>query len=71
MIEISNADFQAVLRLLDALSLARGSTIKEKENARKAGLLVKKLKRKDEQTRLHKSLPLDRGMEMVQVSGDA
>ena len=71
MKEISNADFQAVLRLLDALSLARGSTVRERENARKAALLAKKLKRKDEQTRLHKSLPLDRGMEVVQVSGDA
>lgn len=47
MKEISNADFQAVLRLLDALSLARGSSIRERENARKAGLLAKKLKRKN------------------------
>ena len=71
MKQLSNADFYSVLRLLDALSLARGSTVKERENARKAALLAKKLKRKDEQTRLHKSLPLDRGMEVVQVSGDA
>lgn len=48
MKQISEADFQAVLRLLDALSLARGSTLRERENARKAALLAKKLKRKDE-----------------------
>ena len=47
MVPISNADFRSVLRLLEALSLARGETIKEKEAARKAWLLVKKLKRKD------------------------
>lgn len=46
MVPISNADFRSVLRLLEALSLARGSTVKEKEAARKAWLLVKKLKRK-------------------------
>ncbi len=46
MIEISNTDFQTVLRLLGILSLARGNTVKEKENARKAGLLVKKLNKK-------------------------
>ena len=46
MKSISNADFLSVLRLLDALSLARGSTIKERENARKAALLSKKLKKK-------------------------
>ena len=51
MKQISNADFQTVLRLLNELSLARGSTVKERENARKAGLLVKKLKRKDEKER--------------------
>jgi len=51
MKEISNADFKAVLRLLDALSLARGSSLKERENARKATLLCKKLRRKDE--RIH------------------
>lgn len=48
MIPISNADFQSVLRLLETLSLARGSTIKERENARKAGLLLKKLRKKNE-----------------------
>ena len=53
MKQISEADFQAVLRLLDALSLARGSTVRERENARKAALLARKLKRKDGQTRIH------------------
>lgn len=48
MKQISNADFQAVLRLLDTFSLARGSTVRERENARKAALLARKLKRKDE-----------------------
>ena len=47
MKQISNADFHAVLRLLEALSLARGSTIREKENARKAALLARKLKKKE------------------------
>jgi len=46
MKQISNADFQATIRLLDALSLARGSTVRERENSRKAWLLAKKLKRK-------------------------
>ena len=46
MKQISNADFKAVLRLLDTFSLARGETVRERENARKAGLLSKKLKRK-------------------------
>lgn len=47
MKQISNADYASVLRLLEALSLARGTTVKEKENARKAFLLAKKLKRHD------------------------
>ena len=58
MKQISNADFQAVLRFLDVLSLARGSTIKERENARKAALLAKKLKRKDE-SRIHQNITDD------------
>lgn len=45
MKQISNADFQAVLRLLDALSKTTGTNLRERENARKAGLLTKKLKR--------------------------
>ena len=48
MKQLSNADFYAVLRLLDALSKTNGVTLREKENARKAGLLARKLKRKDE-----------------------
>ena len=46
MKEISNADLQSVLRLLDALSRRPGLNIREKEDARKAALLSKKLKRK-------------------------
>lgn len=53
MIEISNADFKAVLRLLDTLSLAKGETVKERESARKATLLSRKLKRKDELKKAH------------------
>lgn len=45
MKQLSNADFSAVLRLLDALSKTNGVTIRERENARKAGLLARKLKR--------------------------
>ena len=46
MIPISKADFSSVLRLLDALSRRPGLNIREKEDARKAALLSKKLKRK-------------------------
>ena len=46
MKEISNADLQSVLRLLDALSRRKGTTVREKEDARKAALLSKKLKKK-------------------------
>ena len=46
MIEVSNSDFGAILRLLDALSRTKGDSIREKEAARKATLLVKKLRRK-------------------------
>jgi hypothetical protein len=45
---VSNTDFKAVLRLLDALSRTKGETVREKENARKAWLLAKKLRKKDE-----------------------
>lgn len=45
---ISNSDFYLILRLLADISDKRGGTRKEKENARKAYLLHKKLKRKDE-----------------------
>jgi len=48
MKQISNADFASVLRLLDALSRTKGDSRREREDARKAALLTKKLKRKDE-----------------------
>lgn len=48
MKQISNADFYAVLRLLESLSATKGATLRERENARKAGLLARKLNRKDE-----------------------
>lgn len=48
MKQISNADFYAVLRLLDALSSTKGATLRERENARKATMLVRKLKRNGE-----------------------
>lgn len=59
MIPVSNADFHSVIRLLDKLSLARGTTVKEREDARKAWLLVKKLKRKDGKARIHQDIPVD------------
>jgi hypothetical protein len=46
MRQISNADYSSVLRLLDSLSRKQGTTVREKEDARKAALLSKKLKRK-------------------------
>lgn len=48
MKQLSNADFYSVLRLLESLSLRKGLTVREKEDARKAALLVRKLNRKDE-----------------------
>lgn len=46
MIEVSNTDFKAVLHFLDVLSHTRGESIREREIARKAALLNKKLNRK-------------------------
>lgn len=46
MKQLSNTDFNAVLRLLDALSRTKGDTIRERENAGKAALLTRKLKKK-------------------------
>lgn len=46
MKQLSNTDFNAVLRLLDALSRTKGDTIRERENARKAALLTRKPKKK-------------------------
>lgn len=48
MKQLSNADFYSVLRLLESLSRRKGLTVREKEDARKAALITKKLKRKDE-----------------------
>lgn len=48
MKQISNADFRSVLRLLDVLSRTTGTGIRERENARKAALLARKLKRNDD-----------------------
>jgi hypothetical protein len=48
MKQVSNSDFYKALRLLYALSATRGETIREKENARKAFLLYRKLKKKDD-----------------------
>ena len=55
MKQISNADFELALRLLNALARNKGTTIKECENSRKAFLLYKKLK-KNEEHRLHKAV---------------
>ena len=54
---ISNADYSAVLRLLDAQSKSRGASVREKENARKATLLYRKLKRNED--RIYKVVPID------------
>jgi hypothetical protein len=43
---ISDNDFKAVLRLLAILSSTQGATTRERETARKATVLVRKLKRK-------------------------
>ena len=52
MKQVSDADFNAIIRLLDALSKTRGESTRESENARKAGLMAKKLRKKDE-SRIH------------------
>ena len=48
MKQLSNTDYNLALRLLYALSKTNGATVKERENARKAYVLHKKLKRKEE-----------------------
>lgn len=48
MRQLSNSDYALALRLLYALSATRGETIREKDNARKAFLLYRKLKKKDD-----------------------
>lgn len=57
MKQLSNADFYSVLRLLESLSRRKGLTVREKEDARKAALITKKLKRKDEREREDSALP--------------
>lgn len=56
MKQISNADFASVLRLLDALSKMRGDSVREREAARKAALLAKKLKKKDGRTNKNRTI---------------
>lgn len=51
MKQLSNADYASVLRLLESLSRRQGTTVREKEDARKAFLMVRKMKRK---TDIHK-----------------
>ena len=48
MKQVSNSDYDKILRLLYALSKTQGKCVREKENARKAAILHKKLLRKDE-----------------------
>ena len=46
MISISNSEFDKAVRLLRHLARTKGDTLREKEAARKAGLLVKSLEKK-------------------------
>ena len=65
MKQLSNADYASVLRLLDSLSRRQGTTVREKEDARKAALMVRKMRKKDGKARAHQDLPVHRGMEVV------
>lgn len=47
MKHLSDSDFALALRLLNHLWKNRGESLKDKEMSRKAGLLVRKMKRKD------------------------
>lgn len=47
MKSISNSDYDQAIRLLRHLSTVKGDSLKEREAARKAGLLVRKLERKN------------------------
>lgn len=47
MKQVSNSDFSRILRLLYALSRTKGTSIREKENSRKAYVLHKKLMKKE------------------------
>ena len=53
MKQVSNSDFERILRLLYALSLTKGETIREKENARKAAVMHKKLFKREEKWKSH------------------
>ena len=50
MKSISNSDYDQALRLLRHISTVKGDSLKEREAARKAGLLVKKLEKQQEET---------------------
>ena len=65
MKNLSNADYASVLRLLESLSRRQGTTVREKEDARKAFLLMKKMRRKDGKARSHQDIPIHRGLEVV------
>lgn len=45
MKQLSNSDYDSVLRLLRHLARTKGDSIRDSEAARKAGLMVKKLER--------------------------
>lgn len=45
---LSNSDYDRAVRLLRFLSHTKGTTLRESEAARKAGLLVKKLEKQQE-----------------------
>ena len=47
MKQLSNSDYSLALRLLGALSKTKGTTVRERENARKAALLYKKLSKRE------------------------
>lgn len=47
MRQLFNNDYDQAIRLLRHLSTVKGDSLKEREAARKAGLLVRKLERKN------------------------
>lgn len=53
MKQISNSDYTLVLRLLKHLSSSSGMTAREKDMARKAGLVVRKMERRDNNDKRH------------------
>lgn len=57
---ISNADYAAVIRLLTHLSQRKGNSVRENEDARKARLLVKKLKKNE--GRIYQAVPIPGGL---------